>query len=207
MITLADCLRDHLLTTLFVDVLGWERASGSLTVTVEGFRLTFQTIAHKRGLQILWCSTDRLILMNRGLLRQFQRIVARSAHEHVLVFTSEEPRKQVWLWAVQLPTGRKLHREHPCFSANPPEQFLERLQRLRFTLEEECSITLVDALDRVRQALDTSAEKPLFARKPFYARRSDEMARAMRQGDPGAFHRFLLFHRPLARKGSMCLHR
>jgi RNA polymerase sigma factor (sigma-70 family) len=205
---LAGCLRDHRLSPLFIDVLGWECASGALTVTVDGNSLSFRTIAHKRGLQVLWCQTDRLVLMNRALLRKLQRHVARTIHEHVLIFTSEEPRKQVWQWAVRQPDGRRVrHREHPFFSAEPPAGLLHRLSQLRFDLDEEETVTLVDALDRVRQVLDTTPDLHLFVKWPWYARRSDEVARAMRQGDVGAFHRFILLHRPLARKISQRLYR
>ena len=198
---LADYLRDHRLAALFIDALGWDRASTGQVLEVEGRSLRFQAIAHKRGLQVLWCPADRLVLMNRGLLRKFQNRVARTAHEHILVFSSEEPRKQVWAWCVRLPDGRKLrHREHPFFSATPPGPFLKRLEQLRFSLDEEESVGLVDALERVRRVLDTTAELNLFARYPRYAARSDELARAMQQGGTPAFHEFIVFHLRLARK-------
>jgi len=199
--TLASCLRDHHLETLFIDVLGWERATGTTTLTSDGRVLRFHALAHKRGLQVFWCPTDRMVLLNRGLLRKFQHLVTRTVHEHILIFTSEEPRKQVWEWAIRLPDGRKRrHREHPFFSDAPPPPFLDRLAQLRFGLEEENSIGLVDALDRARRALDAAPELDLFAKWPRYAVRSDELARAMQQGDVGAFQRFIVFHLPLARK-------
>jgi RNA polymerase primary sigma factor len=205
---LTDHLRDHRLAALFIDVLGWDRASGTQELAADGRSLSFQTIAHKRGIQVLWCSADRVVLVNRGLLRKFQKLVTRSAHEHILIFSCEEPRKQVWAWCVRLPDGRKLrHREHPFFSAAPPGLFLRRLEQLRFSLEEEEGVTLSDALDRVRRVLDIAPEQHLFVRWPRYAARSDELARAMRQGDIGAFHRFVLLHLPLARKISQRLQR
>src|SRR5262249_54440191 len=142
----------------------------------------------------------------RGLLRKVQRIVAQTCHEHILVFCCERPRRQVWQWAIRLPDGRKLrHREHPFFSASPPAPFLNRLSGLRFTLDEEEGVTLVHALERVRRVLDATADLNLFVRRPKYAQRSDELARAMRGGDQDALNRFLLFHLPLARKVSQRL--
>jgi hypothetical protein len=166
----ADYLRDHRLAALFVDVLGWDRASGTQALAADGRSLCFQAIAHKRGVQVLWCSADRVVLLNRGLLRKFQNLIVRLVHEHILIFSSEEPRTQVWAWCVRLPDGRKLrHREHSFFSATPPSSFLDRLERLRFGLEEEESVSLVDASDRVRHALDTTPELDLFAKRPRYA--------------------------------------
>jgi hypothetical protein len=106
-------------------------------VSADGHSLCFQVIAHKRGVQVLWSSADRVVLLNRGLLRKLQNLVARAVHEHILIFSSEEPRKQVWAWCVRLPDGRKLrHREHPFFSATPPTPFLHRIEQLRFSLDE-----------------------------------------------------------------------
>jgi hypothetical protein len=66
-----------------------------------------------------------------------------------------------------MPDGRKLrHREHPFFSGSPPTSLLSRLKVLRFSLDEEADVTLVDALQRVRTALDASPELNLFARRP-----------------------------------------
>jgi RNA polymerase sigma factor (sigma-70 family) len=205
---MADYLRDHRLPALFIDGLGWDRASGAQAHAADGHSLSFQTIAHKRGLQVLWCTTDRVVLLNRGLLRKFQDLVARAAHEHILIFSSEEPRKQVWAWCVRLPDGRKhRHREHSFFSEAPPGPFLQRLEQLRFSLEEEDGVSLIDALDRVRRVLDTTPDLNLFAKRPKCAGRSDELARAMQGGDVSAFHGFILLHLGLARKLSTCLQR
>lgn len=204
--TIAHYLRDHSLTGLFID-LGWEHDSpGAFSLTVDGRMLSFSHVAHKRGLRVVRCQTERAVLSNRGLLRAFQKLLSRTCHEHILIFTCEEPRKQVWQWAVRLPDGRSMrHREHPFFSQQPPPALLARLSELRVTLEEEENVRLVDALERVRRALDTTAELKLFARRPNYAERSDKLARAVQRGDPGAMHQFVLFHRPLARKISQRL--
>lgn len=193
-------LRQHQFPALFIDGLGWDHAHGSATFQVQDRTLDFRVIAQKRGVRVVVCAADRTVLWNRGLLRRFQALVAQSWHEHVLIFFSEEPRKQVWLWAVRLPDGRKLrHREHPFFSDSPPVGFLGRLERLRFSLAEEESVTLLEAVDRVRTALDVSADVDLFARWPTYAARSDELARAMQSGDPASFPAFVELHIPLAR--------
>jgi RNA polymerase sigma factor (sigma-70 family) len=125
-----------------------------------------------------------------------------------LIYSCDKPPKQVWQWAVRTLDGRRLqHREHPFFSGSPPAPLLDRLWALRFSLDEEAQVTLVDALRRVRTALDAPAELNLFARRPWYAERSDELAVAMAKGDPGAFNAFILLHRPLARHISKWLQR
>lgn len=60
-------------------------------------------------------------------------------------------------------------------------------------------------MERTRRALDVIPEQEMFARLPFYAKQSDELAVAMRAGEPGAFDRFCEFHLRLARKRSRIL--
>jgi len=95
--------------------------------------------------------------------------------------------------------GRRLRpREHPFFSGSPPAALGARLNGLRFTLDEEENVTFIDALHRVREALDLSPELNLIAKRPWLAERSDELAVAMAQGDKEPFDAFILLHRPLA---------
>ena len=76
--------------------------------------------------------------------RKVQRIVVQTYHEHILIYCCEQPRKQVWQWAIRMPDGRKLrHREHPFFSDSPPASFLARISGLQFTLAEEENATLL----------------------------------------------------------------
>lgn len=197
---LSQHLADHRFAALFRDELGWDRSSGTMAIEVDNRHLEFEGIAQKRGLQDLQCIADRRVLFNRGLLRRAQGQVARAVHEHILIYCCTDPPKQVWQWAVRMPDGRRLrHREHPFFSGSPPDSLLNRLRGLRFSLDDEADVTLVDALRRVRAALDVAPELNLFAKRPWYANRSDELAVAMAQGDTNAFNAFILLHRPLAR--------
>ena len=66
-------------------------------------------------------------------------------------------------------------------------------------------MTLMDAVSRVRMALDGSSELELFARYPNLARQSDTLAVRMRTGDRDAVNEFVLFHQKLAQKASRML--
>src|SRR5438874_1829415 len=102
MTSTADYLRDHRFKALFTDLLGWEHATGDIALQIDGRDFTFISIAHKRGLQVLCSATDRSVLVNRTLLRKVQRLIAQTFHEHILIFCSEIPPKQVWLWAIRV---------------------------------------------------------------------------------------------------------
>jgi len=199
----ADHLARHDFKALFVEVLGWDHASAEHRFEADGFSFSFRLIAHKRGFQILVCETDRYTLFNRRRLRELERQVFRPAHEHIVIYACTEPRKQVWQWSIHMPDGRRLrHREHPFFSGNPPQPLVLRLNGLRFSLDEEEHVTLLDALDRARLALDTHAEQDLFVKYPRYAEQGDKLALAMVSGGLAEFQAFVLFHRRLARWGT-----
>lgn len=208
--TLEQAISEHEFRLLFVQELGWERGTGALSFPARGRTWPVEVIAHKRGLQVCWCRTDRYTLLNRYLIRDIHARLSKLVHENILILTCDNPRKQVWAWAVRRPDGDRFrHREHPFFSARPPALFLERLKRLEFTLAEEEHADLTGAVNRVRTALDTSADTSvdLFVKRPAYAVRSDALALAARAGDTSAFHRFVLLHLPLARNGSKRLRR
>jgi RNA polymerase sigma factor (sigma-70 family) len=205
---LAPYLANHDFRALFIEKLGWDRIAHALTAVADGHTFRLDVIAHKRGFQAVLCIADRYTLFNRRRLRSIQKQLLKTAHEHIVIYACEQPRKQVWQWALRLNDGHRLrHREHPFFSVAPPTSLLTRLGGLRFTLAEEEHVTLVDALDRVRVALDTRAELDLFVNKPWYAEQSDRLATAMRAGGLPEFHAFVLFHRRLAKWGAGRLHR
>ena len=191
-------LAEHHFRDLFVEVLGWEHASGSCEIEVDDRQYRFDTIAHKRGFQVFHCVADELTLKNRRRLRTLHKKVSTRAHENIVIYSYNVPPRQVWQWAIRLEDGHRCrHREHPFFSASPPEKLLERLRGLRFTLDEEGEVGLVDALERVRQALDTTPELNLFVNRPWYAEKGDRLARQMKHGGRSEFDQFIEFHRPL----------
>lgn len=198
MTDIAHYLAEHRFQELFLEELGWDRAAGRIELSVDGRVWDLQKVAQKRGIQVLHGQTDRPTLRNRARLRRLQQKLAGLIHEHVVIYSCDGPRRQVWQWAVRRDDGRRLrHREHPFFSHSPPSRLLHRLNGLRFTLDEEEEVTLIDALRRVRRVLDHDAEFDFFAKHPWYAEQSDRLAQAMEEGGEGALHAFVLFHRPL----------
>lgn len=205
---LAAHLASHSFRALFIETMGWDHASATADIAVDGQRFRIDVIAQKRGFHVFHVGADKYTLFNRQRLRSIQGELLKRAHEHIVIYSCDDPRKQVWQWAVRQPDGRRLrHREHPFFSATPPEPLVGRLHNLCFSLQEEERVTLVDALDRVRSALDTEADLNLFVNRPWYAEQGDRLAMTMREGGTPAFHRFVSFHLPYARWGAKQWHR
>ncbi len=205
-LNLEECIKQHRFKEMFIDDLGWDNFSSSLELQIQDQCIRLESVAEKRGLRVFSCKLHRTDLANRGLLRRIQKQLIRQHHEHIIVYHSEEPQKQVWQWAIHQTDGRKVrHREHPFLSYQPPRPLLERIGNLRFTLDDEENTTIVDAMERTRRALDVVPEQEMFAKYPSYSKQSDELAVAMRAGEPGAFDRFCEFHLRLAKRASRML--
>lgn len=199
-------LAEHAFEHLFIECLGWDRLRADVVVQHDGLQLELAGVAQKRGFTVFHCPAHRTVLANRPLLRDVQRQIRRSHHEHILIYSCETPRKQVWQWATAWTGGRRiLHREHPFFSNDPPKRLIERIEGLTVNFQEEEQTTLPDVLHRVRTALLPESELNLFARYPSYAAQSDQLAMAVKRGEPGALQAFVEFHIPLARKSSRVL--
>jgi RNA polymerase primary sigma factor len=199
-------LAEHAFEHLFIECLGWDRLRSTLTLGHDGAILNLTSVAQKRGFTVFHCPAHRTVLANRKLLRDVQRQLRRTHHEHILIYSCETPRKQVWQWATMMADGlRILHREHPFFSNEPPKRLVERIEGLTVSLQEEEQTTLPDVLNRVRAALFPDSELNLFAKYPSYAAESDRLAMAMKREEPGAMQLFVKFHMRLARKASRML--
>ncbi len=195
---IAAYLRRHDFRELFTEELGWDHDSGEIEFDIRGVTFLLRLVACKRGFRVLHTSVEHHVLFDRKWLREIQTHVFQHAHEHVLIASCDRPQKQVWMWATTSGSGRnRRHREHPFFSNAPSDGILLRLESVRFALSEEESIQLVDAAERVRKALDTDPELDLFVRRPWYARRSHELAKARKSGGVQAFQRFVEFHLPM----------
>lgn len=107
-ISLVAALAEHQFGSLFVQDLGWERGTGRYTITARGADWPAEVVAHKRGLQVCWCRTDRRTLLNRYLIRELHNRLTQQVRENILIVSCEEPRKQVWAWAIQKADGDKL---------------------------------------------------------------------------------------------------
>ncbi len=201
-------LAQHDFETLFIENLGWDRFRSTVVIDVRDRSCTLQAVAQKRGFVVFACQTERALLADRQLLRELQRKLSKSYHEHILIHFCELPRKQVWQWVIRAADTKQLcHREHPFFSNRPPPNLIERIQKLNISLADEDQTNLIDVLARVRTVLLPESEFDLFARRPWYAKKSDELAMAIKRGEPGAFGTFVEFHMPLARKSSRSITR
>lgn len=160
------------LRTVFIEDLGWDRHTGTLGVSVDGVTVTLQALAQKRGMVAYQCpaSADQR-LPDYARRRKIEHQVAKSAHEHLIVFTDATNETQVWQWVKREPGKPAACREHSFHRSQSGEALLQKLDAIAFTLEEEAELSLPDVTRRARAGFDVER-----VTKRFYDRFQKEHA-------------------------------
>ena len=143
------------LRKLFIEELGWDRHSAGLTVTVGESTLTLDALAQKRGMIAYQCPTPAgQRVPDSAYRRKIEHQVAKSAHEHLIVFTDAERKIQIWQW-VKREVGKPVAcREHHFHRFQPGDALLQKLEAIAFTLDEEEQLSLTDVTRRARSGFD-----------------------------------------------------
>ena len=148
-------LKDFEFRTLFIEELGWDRHYNSLEITVNGRTQLLTAIAHKRGMVVYQCSAplgERL--PDYATRRKIEHQVAKSAHEHIIIFTDAEKTTQIWQWVKRQPGKPSACREHTLHTSQPGDALLQKLEAIAFSIDEEDQILLPDVTGRTRAAFD-----------------------------------------------------
>ena len=146
-------LKESEFENLFTQELGWDHHTQTLTVTIDETEYRLTAIAEKRGMVVFEC-TDTY-LPDYATRRKIQKQVAKSVHEHFIIYTTTEKTTQIWQWIKHeqgKPDACREHRYHPGEHAG--ESLIQKLQTIAFSLEEEADITIVDVTGRVRASFD-----------------------------------------------------
>jgi hypothetical protein len=149
------CLREFDFGNLFYEELGWDQYNNNLQVSVNSQTFSLTAIAEKRGMAAFLCGPmDDGLIPDYVTRRKIEKGVAKSVHEHIIIYTDSDRTTQIWQW-VRREAGRPTAcREHPYHSDQPGDSLIQKLQSIAFSLEEEENITLVDVAGRTRAAFD-----------------------------------------------------
>jgi len=168
--------REHLakgdLRALFIEELGWDRHTATLRVTVDGTTLDLYSLAQKRGMVAYQCPAPvGQALPDYSHRRKIEHQVAKSAHEHLIVFTDPGNQTQIWQWVKRELGKPTACREHTYHRSQPGDALLQKLNAILFTLEEEDRLSLPDVTRRARAGFDVER-----VTKRFYDRFQKEHA-------------------------------
>ncbi len=167
-----DQLAKGNLRALFIEELGWDRHAATLKVTVDSSTLELHALAQKRGMVAYQCATPPgHRLPDYSHRRKIEHQVAKSAHEHLIVFTDGTNETQVWQWVKREAGKPAACREHSFHRSQPGDALLQKLSAIAFTLEEEDRLSLPDVTRRARAGFDVER-----VTKRFYERFQKEHA-------------------------------
>jgi hypothetical protein len=149
------CLKEGEFRNLFIEHLGWDHANARLSVTADGRGFALQAVAEKRGLVAYLCATptgERL--PEYPIRRKIEQQVAKSAREHIIAFTDDSAKTQVWQWVKREQGKPAACREHHFHVTQSGEALIQKLRAIAISLEEEEDTTLPGVIGRVRAAFD-----------------------------------------------------
>ena len=152
-------LKDFEFKTLLIEELGWDRYSGEVRTEIretgaDESEYLLTAIAEKRGMAVFLraAGTDESI-PDYATRRKIQREVAKSVHEHLIIYTDAENTAQIWQWVKREPGKPLACREHRYHRGQSGESLIQKLEAIAFSLDEEENITLPDVTGRVRRLL------------------------------------------------------
>ena len=153
-------LRGFEFETLWIEELGWDHHRGEVNTEIrergaDESEYILTTIAQKRGMAVFLCParTDGSI-PDYAIRRKIQREVARSVHEHLIIYTDAAETTQIWQWVKREPGRPAACREHRYDRGQSGESLIQKLETIAFSLEEEEDLTLIAVTGRVRAAFD-----------------------------------------------------
>ena len=150
-------LRDFDFAGLFHE-LGWDRHRDRFPVDLDGTVWALDGVAEKRGFQVFRVRPGRDgAIPPRALRRRIDREVTKRAQEHLLIFTDDQLRQQVWQWTRREP-GRPLQaHEQEVLLHDRGERvndLAQRLNRLYVAIDEETDLGITDVAGRVRGSFE-----------------------------------------------------
>ena len=149
-------LRESDFENLFIQELGWEYHTQTLSVTIDETEYTLTAIAEKRGMVVFECPATEVSngrIPDYATRRKIQKHVAKSAHEHFIIYTDADKTTQIWQWVKREQGKPDACREHRYNrNEHSGEALIQKLRTIAFSFQEEEQLTLLDVTGRVGTA-------------------------------------------------------
>ena len=149
-------LRESDFENLFIQELGWEYHTQSLNITIDETEYTLTAIAQKRGMVVFECPATEVSngrIPDYATRRKIQKHVAKSAHEHFIIYTDADKTTQIWQWVKREQGKPDACREHRYNrNEHSGEALIQKLHAIAFSFQEEEQLTLLDVTGRVGTA-------------------------------------------------------
>ena len=154
-------VREHLkkssFTALFIEELGWNNPESKtpIEVTAINAQWKLKPIAEKRGVYIYQCLPDGNGKVPPYATRQkIEKEITKIAFEHLIIFTDQDQKQQIWQWVAREQGKPAAYREHTHYTHQSGDALLAKLAQIAFSLDEEEGLTLAGTVFRLRDAFD-----------------------------------------------------
>ena len=142
------------LRTLFVEELGWDHGGVATSVHVDGKTFRLEAIAQKRGFVAYRCVSAGQSIPDYPTRQKIWRQAAKATHEHLIVFAPKDHGSHCWQWVKREQGQPPRYRTASYHRGRSAELLVEKLERLRFTLEEEDRLSIANVTSRAASAFD-----------------------------------------------------
>jgi len=140
---------------LFIEELGWDRHDATLEVPLDGQTFTLRAIAQKRGVQIFECpAADGVHLPDYATRKKIDHHVAKSAFEHLIIYTDRTRGIQIWQWVSRESGKPAAYREYPIQRGQSGDIIIQKLQSITFPLDDEEGLTVTGVVFKLKDAFD-----------------------------------------------------
>ena len=148
-------LKESDFENLFTQELGWDNHTQTLNVRVDETDYRLTAIAEKRGMVVFEClatGADGRI-PDYATRRKIQKQVAKSVHEHFIIYTDTEKTTDIYQWVKREQGKPDACREHRYNrDEQSGESLIQKLKTIAFTFQEEEELSLTDVTGRVGTA-------------------------------------------------------
>ena len=142
-------------TTLFIEELGWDYADISpIYLSVNGENYTIKAISQKRGLMVYHCLAENGKLPINKTRRKIDEEMTSYSHEHLIIYTDENQKQQIWQWVRREPGKPVASRENHYHIHQSGEGLIQKLEAIYISLEEEENLTLLEVTKKTKKAFD-----------------------------------------------------
>jgi len=140
---------------LFIEELGWDRHGANLSALVSSSTIALRAVAEKRGMVVWLCEAPvGEQIPDRSTRKKIETQVAKTTLEHLIIFTDAKRAEQIWCWARREAGKPAAVSEHFWHASSGNRGFLQKLQAIAFSLDEEGALTLHEVTARARAAFD-----------------------------------------------------
>lgn len=136
----------------FTELMGWNATPATRTIkTVERQDFHFTAIAEKRGYTVLLCDA----LPAYPVRAKLDRLISRDHFEHIIVFTDQQAKRQIWQVSLR-EKGQPVKLREVTFKVGTSsgEELIQKLEQIAVPLALDESIHLTDLTQAARAAFN-----------------------------------------------------